>query len=544
MKTSSYDEIPYTKNIYQQTQPDNLATIAILFGMQPPLVETCRVLELGCASGINTIAMAQAIPNGEFIGIDFSEQQIKEGQDNICKLGFSNITLEYKNILEIDTELGLFDYIVAHGVYSWVPPLVRDKILQICYHHLQPNGVAYVSYNVYPGWHFDQTLRKMVLYHTRLMTNPKEKLKKTKALITFFINTIKHKYDSYSLLLRKELQRVSQIDDNYLFHEYLEENNDPVLFYEFVEHANHHGLQYLADTKTPFSATDAFFSEETETLDINPIEKEQHLDFLRDTPFRETLLCHQQISLNHRLEPDKINQFYIAAPLKPVSPDISSHTPENFYPDQIERFQNIAGESVLSVASPLLKAVCLYLGEIWPQNLSFDNLMQQVSKLLMMVEKEKEKGNRGKGVYEYETMLSLENINEVKTTLLEFYLNKIIELSIYPPNFTLIISEYPIASPIARLQSEQGKQVTNLRYEVFTLNLATRLILRHLDGTHNRVSLLEILQKSIEAGDFVLYQGNDQQTLTNVNAEKLHSHLSYQVDEILQNLAHKAYLFA
>ncbi|MDM8560159.1 class I SAM-dependent methyltransferase [Candidatus Parabeggiatoa sp. HSG14] len=538
MKTNSYDEIPYTKNIFQQTQPDNLATIATLFSMQSPPVETCRVLELGCASGINTIAMAQAIPNGEFIGIDFSEQQVHEGQNNIRRLELQNITLQQKNILDIDAAFGQFDYIVAHGVYSWVPSIVRDKVLQICQQNLQQNGVAYVSYNVYPGWHFDQTLRKMVLYHTRNITNPGEKLEKAKALINFFVNAIKHKYDSHSLLLRKELQKISQIDENYLFHEYLEENNTPVFFYEFIEHANRHGLQYLADTRTPFASLNDFSLEKTETLDINPIEKEQYFDFLRDTHFRETLLCHQAVSLNRHLEPNQINNFYIAAPLKPASPD--KVTQEH----QAEQFQNVAGESVLSVTSPLLKAVCLCLGDVWPQNLSFDNLIQRVSKLLRMLAEERgEQVDSSEKEYN-ETILSLEDIDEVKAMLLEFYLNKIVELSIYPPQFTLFISEYPIASPIARLQSTQGKQITNLRYEVFTLDFATRLVLRHLEGTHNRAALLEILQKSIEAGDLALYQGEDKQTLKEVNTEKLHNHLSSQIKEILQSLSQKAYLIA
>ena len=131
MNHNDYDEIPYTKNIYKQTQPDNLATIATLFGMQPPPVATCRVLELGCASGINLLAMAQAIPQGEFLGIDLSARQIQEGQANIQQLGLPNITLKQMDMMAIDSHLGQFDYIIVHGVYSWVSPMVRAKILQV-----------------------------------------------------------------------------------------------------------------------------------------------------------------------------------------------------------------------------------------------------------------------------------------------------------------------------------------------------------------------------------------------------------------------------
>lgn len=532
MKTNPYDSIPYTKHVYQQTQPNTLATLAILFGMRPPPVETCRVLELGCASGINTIAMAQAIPNGEFIGVDFSEQQIREGQENISRLGLPNIQLKPLNITRVDFELGMFDYIVAHGVYSWVPPVVRDKILQICCEHLQPNGVAYVSYNIYPGWHLDRVLREMMLYRTRGVRDPQEKLEQAKALVNFFIESIKHKYDSYSLWLKKELQHISQLNDNYLAHEYLEEHNEPVFFHEFIEHAQRHGLQYITDTRVPFVSIDNFGLPAAEAFDFDDIEIEQYMDFLRNNPFRESLLCHQEIVLNRHLELDRISDFHIAAPLKPASTPQSPVTfSESLKEEMLERFENLAGEAVLSVASPLLKAVCLCLGEMWPQSLSFDELMARVYELLIMTDQET-----------YYEILSPENISEIKTMLAQFYLKKIVELSIYPPQFNLHVSDCPLASPLARLQSQQGKQVTNLRYEIFTLSFATRQVLSHLDGKHDRAALLEVLRQSVIKGDLVLYRGEEQKTLIEVDDDELHNLLSSQLDEILPGLAHKAYL--
>jgi methyltransferase-like protein/2-polyprenyl-3-methyl-5-hydroxy-6-metoxy-1,4-benzoquinol methylase len=530
MKTTHYDEIPYTKHIYQHTQPDYLATLATLFGMSPPPVKTCRVLELGCASGINTLAMAQALPNGEFIGIDASVQQIKEGKNNIRLLGLQNIRLEKMDILDISTDFGLFDYIVAHGVYSWVPPAVRDKILQICHDNLQPNGVAYVSYNIYPGWHSDHMLREMLLYHTQKASNSTEKLEQAKKLLTFFLEAIKDKFDTYSLSLKKELQHIAQLNENYLFHEYLEENNEPVLFHEFIAKANQNCLQYVTDMRNPFISTDHFFSEQAEALAPSLIEKEQYMDFLRNNAFRETLLCHQLISLNHNLVPDKINEFYIAAPLKATFSQAPLDS-EQLKNGKLEPFENLAGQAVLSVGSPLLKAVCLCLGEVWPHSLSFDRLMQRVYKLLTMTDRSA-----------YQNILSTENLNEVKILLLEFYLKKIVELSIYPPQFTLNITKHPIASKIARLQSQQGKSVTNLRCEVFTLDFATRLILRHLDGKHERAALINILQKSIKKGDVLLYKGKEKQAPMDVNAEELHQYIANQVEEILQSLAKKAFL--
>ena len=98
-----------------------LATLGALFGMNPARLESCRVLELGCGEGANLIPVAFQWPESEFVGIDLSAEAIRYGNDFIGRLGLRNITLRCLDIMEIDREFGSFDYIIVHGVYSWVP---------------------------------------------------------------------------------------------------------------------------------------------------------------------------------------------------------------------------------------------------------------------------------------------------------------------------------------------------------------------------------------------------------------------------------------
>src|ERR1043165_5096540 len=121
--------------------------------MHPAPPNHCRVLELGCASGGNLIPMSLSWPGSRFVGIDLSRRQIRDGQEMIREIGLNNVDLVCQSILDVPRELGTFDYILCHGVYSWVPPDVQNKILEICRDHLQAQGVAYVSYNTFPGWH-------------------------------------------------------------------------------------------------------------------------------------------------------------------------------------------------------------------------------------------------------------------------------------------------------------------------------------------------------------------------------------------------------
>lgn len=147
----SYDELPYPSLSYAPTHPDRLATLATLLGMDPAPVGQCRVLALGCAGAGNIIPMAYVLPDAEFVGIDASARQIKRGQTVVEALRLDNISLEHLDIQDITPGLGEFNYIIAHGVYSWVPSEVQDSLLRVCKENLASNGVAYVSYNTYPG---------------------------------------------------------------------------------------------------------------------------------------------------------------------------------------------------------------------------------------------------------------------------------------------------------------------------------------------------------------------------------------------------------
>jgi 2-polyprenyl-3-methyl-5-hydroxy-6-metoxy-1,4-benzoquinol methylase len=158
-QSTSYDEVPYESHPYPQTHPSRLAAVATLFGLRPPAVETARVLELGCAAGGNLTPVAEAFPKATLLGVDASARQIGDGQRFVERLGLSNLTLKHANILDLGPDLGTFDYIICHGVFSWVQTPVQEKILDICAKHLSPSGIAYISYNTYPGWHMRGMIR-------------------------------------------------------------------------------------------------------------------------------------------------------------------------------------------------------------------------------------------------------------------------------------------------------------------------------------------------------------------------------------------------
>src|SRR5262245_5129037 len=195
---SSYDEIPYEGNPLAQTHPDHLAALARLFGVSTPQVETCRVLELGCARGDNLIPMAVSLPDAQFVGIDLSRRQIEDGRGTIAALGLGNIELRQQGIQDLGPDLGPFDYILAHGGYSWIPAEVQDNLLRRCAEALTPNGLAYISYNTYPGWHMRTMIRDMMLYHTRAIAESQDRVQASRSLMQTLTRLLAESEDLYS----------------------------------------------------------------------------------------------------------------------------------------------------------------------------------------------------------------------------------------------------------------------------------------------------------------------------------------------------------
>ncbi len=249
--SDSYDDIPYQSIPFTDTQPENLAALARLFGLTTADPARARVLELGCASGGNLLPLAFYLPEGRYVGVELSARQVQDGRRLITELGLDNIRIEQADILTLDdtpdNTLGEFDYIIAHGVYSWVPPAVQARILDICARHLAPHGIAYISYNTWPGWHMRWTLRELLLRYTRDAVSPGERLARALRLLQEFPAALAHSDTLPAQYLQGEIARLREAHPSYLYHEYLESIDQPQYVSEFIAAAESHGLQYVCD---------------------------------------------------------------------------------------------------------------------------------------------------------------------------------------------------------------------------------------------------------------------------------------------------------
>ena len=478
---TSYDEVRYRTLPLAQTHPDRLATVATLLGLMPRRVGRCRVLEIGCGDGSNLIPLAYAFPDSRFLGFDLARSAVDRGTAAVRALGLANIELRHVDIMDV-TNLGSpFDYVIAHGVYSWVPTPVRDRLLAICKTHLARDGVAYVSYNTYPGCHLRQAARGVLQFHVDGIEDPEERIARARALARFLAGAPRQ---GDSAALQDEMGALLDHTPGLLFHDDMAGTNDPVYFHEFVQHTHRHGLQFLAEANV-WEMQDRIYPEEVIAQlkvlsDGNVVLKEQYLDFLKNRRFRQTLLTHDDVVVDRTFRASAIAHLFVASSARPLGerPDLAS-------PSAVVEFRGPRG-SGMSTDHVLAKAAIFQLSTTWPRSVALPELAARARAMV------------GDAVTSRDAERDVAGLCDI---LLTAYAAGLVELSTVPSAFAVEVSERPLASPVARLQAARGDAlVATLRHGSLHLEDAlARHLLCLLDGTRTRVDLLREMEAAIAA---------------------------------------------
>lgn len=291
-----YEAVRYPGHPFPQTHPDRLFTVGVLHGLEPAPPDDCSVLELGCGDGMNLVAMAAELPGLRALGIDRAAGPLEHGRELAGELGLENVELRAGDLLGTE-DLGTFDYVVAHGVYSWVPGPVRDALLALAARSLAPHGLAFVSYNALPGCHVRRTVRDLMRFHVGGRDDASDPA--TRAALARealgFAARFENRSDAYGRAFEAETERLQRLTDNSLLHDDLGEVWDPSYLADFVVHAGRHDLSYVADAELSELQADRFPPGVEDALaeigGEDPVRREQYGDFLSGRPFRQTVLA-------------------------------------------------------------------------------------------------------------------------------------------------------------------------------------------------------------------------------------------------------------
>lgn len=468
-----------------------LEGLGSLFGIGPAEVAGCRVLELGCASGRNLIPQACDFPNSRFVGVDFAADQIAGGQSIVEELGLDNIELRHASLTEIDESWGQFDYILCPGVFSWVAPEIQEKILTISKENLSPQGVAVISYNVYPGWYSKNLVRDLMRYHAAAFDEPGRQISEARAVLELVADKVAAE-TVQGKVFRSERDYLRTTSDDYLYHDYLVEDNRPLYFHEFVQRAEDHGLQFVSDASFAGMSGTFMAREVQEVLARTPlVQRCQLLDFLRNEAFHKSLLCHREVALDRQWKPESMVRFHVALAEqpKPIDLDIGSHKPVGL--------QFTPGK--LTTSDPLGKAAIKHLIDVWPKAARIDELHTAAwDELAASVRTASHEGDAGR------TTLAGAMLGALAAGLLKIYL--------HPPELCTTVSDRPQVTPLSRILARQRNVLVNQMHENVVLDEIQNFVASRLDGQRDRSALVESLGQSVAAAELKI-EGDSQAVL-------------------------------
>ena len=441
-----------------------------LFGLDTPPVERCRVLELGCGEGGNLIPAAFMLPQAHFLGVDLSEVAVNHARAAIRELGLTNVEARQLDICHLPADIGRFDYVIAHGLYSWVPPHVRGHILALCRRVLSPKGVAYVSYNAYPGCRMRQIAREVMKFAVDQSQNSVATVDQSREALRA-IAAHSPEGEAYGQLLRAESQRLAEVDANVVFHDDLSAFNQAFYFHEFVREAGRHGLQYLCDAEYADSTDRVVHPVLAKLLDeragADVIRREQLADFVRGRSFRRTLLGHADVALSRPASPRSLVGLFVASSVRPISQESASG---------VAQFKTAKG-ATLSTSHALAKAALLHLGKLWPRCVRFEELLELAGPA---------------------AQATADNLGEF---LLTAAAAGAVEFRTHSSAMASAPGPRPLASALARWQANRGAIVTTLSGASVKLegSLARQLLLL-LDGTRDQEAVVNDLVELAKAG--------------------------------------------
>ena len=481
---TTYDELPYTSYPFEISRPERIAANAKIFGLNPPKLETARILELGGASGQNVLRFAADYPKSKVVSVDLSSVQIADGQRYVDEMKLKNVDLKAMSIADIDESFGEFDYIICHGVFSWVPEFVREKILDICNKNLSENGIAYISYNTLPGWNMVNTVRDMMQFHGETFQATGDKVNQGMLFLKFVADSLKGNDTAYAQFLQSEAEQLKDKNVSYLRHEHFSEDNVAFYFHDFISMAQKHGLNYLADSHLSSMYLGNMPEKSREQLGTiqDIIRTEQYMDFIRNRRFRSTLLCKQSQELNRNVTFESLKDCYFMVPVK-YDGDISKVAIK----DGVEFTVEIGGNAVTSNAA-VNTALFIAILENPEQYFS----IQELSKMV-----------QDKGIKH-----QLQQIEPViYNSLQQLLFSGQAQASIAKTKGVYEVSAKPVASAVSRAQvklNPNTQWVTGQNHNPIPVSTIYKELIKLLDGTRDHKQIAQEIEKVVIAGTLSL----------------------------------------
>ena len=451
--------VRYPSYSFHKAHPDRLSALARLLGLEPASVSTCRVQDLGSASGGHLVPMAARLPDATFTGLDIEAAEIARGQAQVDALGLTNLRLIAGDLANTSTWAEPYDYIVAHGMYSWLGPELQRALLEGIRSALAPGGVAYVSWNVLPGWYRRGPVREMVQCFVPSSLSGRERIRRGRALVDALKRQIPDQPTAYSRMVREEIEQLEASHDGFFLGDVAGARMEPLRFDTFSERVRDAGLQILCDAEAPNPSltgpSHPTVRAALEAVGQDLTSVECFLDLVEGRAFRGSLLVHADAPVDAAMRPEPMERVLYASDLAP---------PESFTPGQPARFESPWGGSV-RLDMPILQLILDALSRRWPERLTLEELMGGIGDLMGQ-------------------SLAPEYRTEIAMALRLCVGSNLVEVHTRPMAPRREGSAHPVACPVVRQAARVGEaRVPNDVHRAVPAHALDHRVLPQLDGT-------------------------------------------------------------
>jgi len=503
---SEYDNHPYPTKAQSQLHIDNLFAIATLQGFSPPAVGTASVLEIGCGDGMNLIPMACGLPAARFVGVDYAAGPIARAQAAAVRLGLGNIRFHHADVCDMASDFGEFDYIIAHGFYSWVPDAARNAMWAVAAGSLTERGLLFVSHNLLPGWRQTEMLRDFSMLAGRHSNNPPEARTHMWDAIARLASLRETKHP-----LAIEAARTIAKGPETAFHDELNPHTRAFHFREVANAAANAGFRFVGDAKPRFrgglhhapemiSLAKPANGEGSELI-------EEYQDVLSLRPFRQSIFTRNRQLPDQRPLAERAAGLWVRGNLRLTDRSSSG----------MRIYRSIDGDDLVETDNPALEALTLRVLASAPDFVPFTTLTHDALSAIPGDERESRE--------EFWTLF------ELLLRFGAFYLGA--RPFTAPPAAELQESYLPRVRPLVRMEAAIGPAVTSRLHETVAVpDPLFRALLVMADGTRSVKQIAAALAVAVSLQKF---SGKPHAKVAGVDLPLLSSEILKRQPELLSS---------
>ncbi len=231
MKHGYVTEVAYQPSFHPEQAPAAIRLAAALNGFEPPPAAGFDSLEIGCGAGKTLAVLAAANPDARFLGIDFMPEHVAAARAFAASGALENARFVEADLADVaPAMLGAFDYVSAHGVYTWVAPALRARVVDLASACLKPGGLLYLSYNAMPGWAAVQPLRRLLLDVAARAEGSLAERARTAVAFAEHLRTHGAAYFAQNPAASAMLAEVLKKDVSYVLHEHFNDDSTALAF--------------------------------------------------------------------------------------------------------------------------------------------------------------------------------------------------------------------------------------------------------------------------------------------------------------------------